>query len=187
MRRNTILVLASVLLLVAVGTSTGCRRVKLADTGSRTSGAATETTSVAIGQAQTLDTTVRMAVGSLKLTAEDSSSPDAMRGTFRYAPASWKPDVTYVVLRTKGVLSATQPDSSGALNFGRAENTWTLVLAAGIPTNLSLELGVGDSDIGLRGVNLTGLKVVTGVGKTTIDLSGPRPQGLVGRIDSGVG
>jgi hypothetical protein len=41
--------------------------------------------------------------------------------------------------------------------------------------------------VNLRGVDLTALAVDTGIGETTLDLSGPRTTGFSGRVDAGLG
>ena len=60
------------------------------------------------------------------------------------------------------------------MKWGETENTWELALASGVPTDLSLKLGVGEADVDLSDVDVRYLEAVTGVGETTIDLSGPR-------------
>jgi hypothetical protein len=60
-------------------------------------------------------------------------------------------------------------------------------LGGGVPTALDLQLGVGTSRIDLRALDVTDLSVLTGVGDTVIDLSGPRARSLHGRIEAGVG
>ena len=60
-------------------------------------------------------------------------------------------------------------------------------IAPDVPTNLSLKLGVGESDVDLRGVDVTALEALTGVGEAKIDLSGERTHDLTARIEAGVG
>lgn len=186
--RKAVLVAATAILAVAMLGSMGCRRVRLTDaqTG-RSLGVSTETTRVALGAAEELDATIRMGVGLLKLRAGEPSSTTALDGTFDFAPAEWEPEVTYSVEGTRGVLYVGQPDVGVGPSFGRSENTWTLEVAPGVPTSLSLKLGVGESDVDLRGIDLTDLEVITGVGEATIDLSGERTEDLTARIEAGVG
>ena len=101
-------------LAVAMLGSTGCRRVKLTETPGGTVGErSTETTQVALGGAESVDTTLRMGVGELKLAAGEPSSTVALDGTFEYAPADWKPEVKYSVEGTEGALYVSQPDDVG--------------------------------------------------------------------------
>ena len=68
-----------------------------------------------------------------------------------------------------------------------AENRWDLALASGVPTNISLKMGVGQGAIDLSGVDVRHLEAVTGVGETEIDLNGPRSADVSGTITTGVG
>jgi hypothetical protein len=183
--RKTTLVAVALIAAVAIAGTAGCRRVKLADDPQ--TAISTETTTVALAGADALATNVRMGVGELKLRAGEPSSTAAMNGTFTYAPASWKPQVAYSVVETRGVLSIEQPESSGPEGFGRAKNTWVVTLAPDVPTSLSVKLGVGEGTLDLRGMDLTGLEVLTGLGQSTIDLSGERTRDLTARIECGVG
>jgi hypothetical protein len=179
----TAAVLAAALVALAM-TTTGCTRVRLAENpDTRTT---SETKTVAIGDAKSVEAEVRMGVGELTMSVEPTTS-DLLRAGFTYAPVSWKPTVTYDVSSGVGRLLVAQPDSSGVPAFGGAKNTWDLKLDGGVPTRLKLVLGVGTSRIDLRGLDLTSLDAVTGVGDTTIDLSGPRTTDLAGRIQAGVG
>ena len=190
MRKQTILILAAVLALLALASGTGCRRVLLPENervSTTKAHALDETASVALGDATSLDATVRMGVGTLSLSAAEPSSTLALSGGFKYAPASWKPDVNYSVEGTSGKLSVAQPEMSSKPDFGRSENTWDLRLPQGVPTKLSLKLGVGESTIDLHKIDLTGLEMTTGVGKSTIDISGPRAGDLSARIEAGIG
>jgi len=174
-------VVCSAVLLVAV---TGCTRVRLQDTPS--TAVQTMHKTVDLGGATHLDTTLRMGVGELTLKSLDTSV-SAMSADFEFAPTTWKPEVTYSVSGSDGTLLVRQPENIEISPLKNARNNWTVRLAKGIPTDLRLGLGVGTSDVDLRGIDLESLDVTTGVGKTTIDLSGPRARGLSGRIESGVG
>lgn len=185
--RKSLLVAALILAIAMMG-STGCRRVKLADTPSgKKLAVSTETTTVALGDAEGLDMTVRQGVGVLKLAAGEPSSTTAMDATFAFAPVEWKPEVTYSVEETRGVLYVGQTDIGVGPEFGKSENTWEMKVSPDVPVKLSLKLGVGEADVDLRGVDVTGLEAITGVGEATFDLSGERTRDLTARIEAGVG
>jgi hypothetical protein len=187
MKRIVLCVLAAALAVALVGAA-GCRRVRLEDTPSgRPVSVSTETTQVALGEATALKASLRMGVGELNLSAGEASSATALDATFRYAPADWKPEVTYSVAGTEGALYVSQPEHVGGPNFGKSENTWALKLAPDVPTNLSLKLGVGASDVDLRGIDVTELEALTGVGEATIDLAGERTHDLTARVEAGIG
>jgi hypothetical protein len=187
MKRSRIALLAvALVVLVALATTAGCRRVKLADGSAGTGATTDQTQTVPIGAATSLRTTVRMALGTLRLGAGEPSSTLALDGGFSYPP-SWKPEVKYAVEATQGMLSVIQPEIKGLPGLTDRDNFWSLALAPGVPTDLTVKVGAGESKVDLRGIDITSLEVVSGVGEMALDLSGPRPHDLRGRIESGVG
>jgi hypothetical protein len=175
----TVAVLAAVLLA-----ATGCTRVRLQD--SPNTSATTTNESIALSGATALEAKFSQGVGDLKVRAA-SSATDAVGAVFTYAPASWKPEVVSSVEGTSARLTITQPNHSDVTLFSNMKNEWTVTMPRGVVTDLTLDLGVGHSDVDLRGVDLAGLNMDTGVGDTTVDLSGPRTSDLSASIDSGVG
>ena len=188
MRQTRILLFAVVLVLIAALTTSGCRRVKLADAPAGSAGATNQTQTVPIGAATSLKTSVRMGVGVLKLSAAEPRSTSALEAAFTYPRADWKPVVEYSVEATRGTLGISQPDfRTVPVSLGSSDNSWNLRLASGVPTDLSLKLGVGESTVDLRDIDVTSLEVVSGVGKATVDLSGTRTHDVSGRVEAGVG
>jgi hypothetical protein len=184
MRRKLLAVATATVLVAALATTTGCTRVRLSDRPeTRTF---TTNKSVALAGATTLTTELRVGVGELTVSSLDSSA-NAMVGDFTYAPASWAPEVDYAVSGDTGRLVVRQPSQVETPFFSDVHNTWNVRLPKGVPTDLTLQLGVGTSKVDLTGLDLTALNVLTGVGDTTIDLSGPRTADLSGRIEAGVG
>ena len=184
MRRTFTALAAAILVLAVVAGATGCTRVRLEDNPATAT--RTETKTVTLDGATTLKTDVTMGVGELTLSGSETSGT-AMTGTFVYAPATWLPEVSYSVEASTGMLSVRQPKNTSVQLFGNVKNTWDVRIAKNVPTDLHLTLGVGSSDVDLRGVDLTSLVVDSGVGETTLDLSGARATGFTGRIDAGVG
>jgi hypothetical protein len=173
-------------MLLMTFSASGCRRVKLVDANGR-SGLSNETTTVALGEARELHTTIRVGAAALKLHS-DEASPAALKAEFTNVPVDWRPEVRYSVDATTGVLVVKEAhEDPKGINIGDINPTWDLRLASGVPTDLTLELGVGDSSMNLSGVDVTKLRVIAGVGHTTIDLSGPRNHDITGRIESGMG
>lgn len=193
--RKTLTVVGAVVVALWLVALVGCVRVPLPAesnrSGSGQSGAAThETLSAQLGDAKRVDATVKMGVGDLRLRSLASSST-AFTGTFTYAPASWKPEFETTQTSTGATPSVTvsvvQPDASEPAPFSARENSWDLKLVSGVPTDLSLRLGVGMSDVDLHEVDVRVLDVTTGVGETTLDLSGPRTADVAARVEAGVG
>ena len=195
MNKRTLVAIAAVAVLGAVVFSAGCTRVPLTESqkvfGGEQGKSSIETTSAPLGGADRVDATIRMGVGDLAVSSV-SSETAGFTGAFTYNPQSWKPEVNYGVGELAdgvkvGVLFVGQPEAGGATKWFDAENLWDLALASGVPTNLSLKMGVGQGSIDLSEVDIRSLEAITGVGETEIDLSGPRTADISGTITTGVG
>lgn len=184
MRRRLLTVAAVITILTALVATTGCTRVRLQDRPE------TKTTTlnkaVTLDGATALETELEIGVGELTVSAADETGT-ALVADFTYAPASWEPEVEYSVEGTAGRLAVRQPESVDVSLFSDMRNEWRVRLGSGVPTDLRLTLGVGESDVDLRGIDLVGLEMTTGVGDTSIDLSDARTTDLRARIESGVG
>jgi hypothetical protein len=182
MLRKTTTIALVVLAAMAVATTTGCRAVRIADSPSVTN----ESKDVPLEGAARIEADVTMGVGKLSLSGETTAT-NALKAGFSYSPVGWKPEVSYVVAAGVGKLVVRQPDSVDVPALEHATNTWDLVLAAGVPTELTIVLGVGDSKLDLRNVDVRDLKVTTAVGETTLDLSGARTADVTVNVEAGVG
>ncbi|HEX9094375.1 MAG TPA: toast rack family protein [Coriobacteriia bacterium] len=181
LRKMMVIALVAVLAFALIGT-TGCRRVRIADR----SDVVTENETVPLGGATTIEAEISMGVGELTLSGE-STTTSALDGTFTYGPSDWKPEIGYDVSEGTGRLRVRQTEPDLTPDLRNAQNTWDMTLAGGVPTRISLELGVGRSAIDLRDVDVRDLSVTCGVGETTLDLSGPRTAGMDVDIEAGVG
>lgn len=93
--------------------------------------------------------------------------------------------VDYVLRGDHGQFSAvSQGFRSTFMGFRRAV-PWDLTLTGRVPISLSVETGVGDSNLDLRQLQLEQLVVNAGVGSTTLHL--PQGGGYAGSIDGGIG
>lgn len=185
--RKSIAVIAVTAAVLGALAVTGCVRVPLSETGSGKRNVVTvDTPSFELGDAQKLVGNVRMGVGELWLSGSTTSS-GTLTGRFEYAPLSWKPVVGLETTGGVATFSAEQPDSQSMRLGDNVRNGWTLRFPSGVPTDLSMKLGVGESTIDLRKVDVRDLVVLTGVGSTKIDLSGARTNDINARIECGVG
>lgn len=184
--KKTILLVAVAITLVGVLMATGCTRVRLSETQRGSDEVAVDERTLELGGAGKLIASARMGVGELQLTGSTTSS-DTLEARFEYAPASWKPDVEFGSDGTEAHFSADQSEASEMQLGDKVRNLWDLKFPAGVPTELSLKLGVGESTVDLRDVDVRDLLVTTGVGSTKIDLSGPRAVDIDARIECGVG
>ena len=170
----------TLLVLIAVVFASGCympspkptRVEKLAQT-------------IALGAAESVSVNVAMGVGKLRIAGGAKELLDA---SFEYNIGDWKPELSYEVKDGQGQLVVEQPSRVvGATWPGNVRYEWDLRLSDSVPMELKVDVGVGKSELDLRGLDLKRLEVDAGVGEGTIDLSGSRPRDLQADIEGGVG
>lgn len=140
---------------------------------------------VGLGAAESVSTSITIGVGKLKLAGGADSLLDAR---VEYNIPDWKPVVSYKVEDGHGGLIIEQPSRVvGATWPGNVRYDWDLKLKSGVPLELEVDLGVGKSELDLRGLDIRRLSLEAGVGEGTVDLSGPRSSDLDASIKAGVG
>jgi hypothetical protein len=141
----------------------------------------TESQSVELGDATSVRVEIQIGAGDLKVTG---GAEKLMEADFTYNVAKLKPEVEY----TDGTLVVQQPDVGGfpALQgIADFRNEWDLRLDDGVPMDLRLNMGAGNSDLQLAGLALTGLNLDLGAGISIIDLSGDWASDLDATIETG--
>ena len=184
--KKTMLLVAVAFTIAGVLMATGCTRVRLSDTQRGSGETSVDERTFELDGADKLIASARMGVGELQLAASTSSS-DTLSARFEYAPTSWKPQVEFDSDGAEATFSADQSEASEMQLGDKVRNLWDLKLPSGVPTELSLKLGVGESNVDLRDIDIRDLLVTTGVGSTEIDLSGARAEDIDARIECGVG
>ncbi len=143
-----------------------------------------ESRSVQPRDAKSVRAHLAMGAGELKV----GGAADAlMEADFSYNVAEWKPKVDYEVNGEKGELRIRQGDSEGVGPGSGARNEWDVRLNDGVPTDLKVEMGAGESDLDLDSLALTGLDLQMGAGETTVDLTGDYSRDFDASIQGGVG
>jgi hypothetical protein len=143
-----------------------------------------ESQAVDLENAQSVATELRMGAGELNV----SGGADAlMEAGFTYNVADWQPQVSYDVSGDTGELIVEQGSGEGIPAGGDARNEWDLRLNDEVPTDLSVQMGAGESNLDLDSLALTGLDLQMGAGKTTVDLTGDYAQDFEASIQGGVG
>lgn len=185
------MVIAGVLLGVVVlaTASTGCaagmsavRRVALDRTSDKTNKMSRE---FALEGAARVSAEIVMGVGDLDLSG-DTSSTKALTADLVFSPESLRPMADYALDDDEGRIEVRQPGYS-SLSLPAPESVWDLKLNGTVPTDLALDLGLVRSDIDLRSIDVRNLSLENGVGDSTIDLTGPRSNGVVAHIQSEAG
>jgi hypothetical protein len=140
---------------------------------------------VPLGDAESARVVINMGVGQLNL---NGGAEDLLAAGFRYNVELWEPEIAYEVRGRIGQLSVSQPDDEFAgIPDNDIRNEWDLRLNDDIPTDLDVNLGVGETELKLSGLTLTDLNINTGVGEVTVDLSGDWSQSFDVTISGGVG
>ena len=140
--------------------------------------------SVDVQQARSVRADLEIGAGELNLTG---GADRLMEADFSYNVADWEPEVNYDVSGDRGTLSVRQGEGGGANLGGDARNEWDIRFNDEVPTDLSVQMGAGESDLDLDSLTLRGLDLEMGAGRTTIDLTGAYGSDLLARIRGGVG
>lgn len=143
-----------------------------------------ESQSIQAENAQSVRANLRMGAGELNLTG---GADQLMEADFAYNVPDWKPKVNYDVRGDTGELTVRQGSGGGVRLGGDARNEWDIRFNDEVPTNLSVQMGAGESDLDLDDLTLTGLELEMGAGRTTIDLTGDYERDIVASIQGGVG
>lgn len=144
-----------------------------------------ETRQVEAGGARSLRAEINMALGELQLKGGATGVLDA---AFTYDDADWKqPEVSYAVDDAgQGTLVMKQTATHRpAMRQGRCE--WIVRLDKDLPIDLKVKFGAGKLDLVVGGLNLTRLRVDSGVGKLNLDFSGEWRRSMQAFIKAGIG
>ena len=173
MKKNSLLLVSMLLFLLI-----GCNRVAVGPTQ-------TDSQSVELGDVETVQAEINMGIGDLAINANASNLMDA---EFTYNIEDWRPEVEYAQRGAIGELTVSQPDGEiNGIPEDNIEYSWDIALQNDVPLDLSVDLGVGESELNLSGLSLQGLEVDTGVGSTIIDLTGDWADSFDVNIDGGIG
>ena len=144
----------------------------------------TDRQSVEQGAASTATVRIDMASGTLNLTDGSSKLMDA---TFQYNTPDWKPQVTYEVTGTAGLLSLVQPVDRNNLLTSNGIYDWEIRLGGHVPVDLELRLGLGKATLDLSRLKVSSLDMKLGSGGVEANLGGNYETDVGAHITGGVG
>jgi hypothetical protein len=144
----------------------------------------TEKASFERGAARSLDVDLSLNMGSLRVSGGAEGLADV---EFRYNVAEWKPEVDLTNPGERAHLTIEQPNHHDRSVPDEAENSWNIRLNDGIPLNLDLDVGIGESVIALGGTSARNVTIDQGIGEMTVDLTGDWTEDLDVVIDGGIG
>jgi len=136
-----------------------------------------------LGGAERIDVEIAMDAGVLELGNTDTA---ALEAEFVYRPTVLEPTATYSVEGTVGSVSVEQPSRSDG-PFRAYRNEWDLKFAEGVPIDMRVSLGAGESVFDFSSLDLRDLDVQLGAGNVLMDFSGDRSEDVSARIEAGVG
>ena len=142
------------------------------------------TSTIDLGDAKQVETTLSMLSGKLKVAGKNQSP--LLVSQFSYNLEKWYPDINYQVDNGNGELSIIQKQK-GKTFFNETQNEWTIFLNQEIPLSLDIILGNGENRLDLAQLNLKKLDTVIGNGETIIDLDGQDSLELFVNIIGGIG
>jgi hypothetical protein len=143
-----------------------------------------DTQAVELQGAKSVDVDLNIPAGQLSL---GGGSSHLMDGDFHYDRRRDKPNVEYSVSADRGLLRVGQDGNDWHTHWGNDDNEWDMRVANNVPIDLRLEMGAGQSNLRLNGVDVKNLDVHMGAGQLDLDLTGPRSTSVTGTIEGGVG
>ncbi|HKQ86270.1 MAG TPA: toast rack family protein, partial [Candidatus Acidoferrales bacterium] len=143
-----------------------------------------DTKTVDLQGATAVTANLNFPAGQLNINGGSSHLVDA---DFSYTSnsASAGPQMDYTVSSGHGQLNINE--NSNQVRFGTHDERWDLHFNNEVPLDLTLQMGAGQSNLRLAGLDLTHLEVHMGAGEMVLDLTGQRKQNLSADIHGGVG
>jgi hypothetical protein len=144
-----------------------------------------EAQAIDLGSASTAKVLIDFGAGQLKV---EGGADKLMEATFRYNVDDWKPQVSYNINGSQGELVVNNQEDSNKLPVGRELiNEWGIRLNNGVPLDLEIRTGAGESTLDLSTLEASNLRVEVGAGTTNLDLSGNWDHEVNADITGGVG
>lgn len=135
--------------------------------------------------ASALNVDINIGVGDLYISG---GADDWMEGTFDYTAKRYAPDISYKKKNDTGILKIKQqPLMTMGFFKNKMKSDWDIQLSDDVPIDLNVDMGVSDTSLDLKGLQLNNLKIDSGVSDSTIDLSGDWPKSFQTKIAMGVG
>jgi hypothetical protein len=163
MRKEKITLVAMLFILVVLFLITGCEE------GARVGDLQTETETVELGDAESVEVEIEMGAGELDVSGGASELLDA---TFTYNVEELNPEATF----SNGKLVVRHDDVKEGIgtlfDLDDYRNEWDLRLNEDVPMEMSIDLGAGRSSLAVGGLALTSLVVNAGAGNVDLDVSG---------------
>ncbi|MFE8703355.1 toast rack family protein [Cytobacillus sp. FJAT-54145] len=140
---------------------------------------------VAKDDAEKLEVELNMGAGELIVS---KGTGEWLEGEVVYNNDKLEPKVNYDMNGDEGHLIIEQKQKSlSNIKMGDIKNEWDLKLSNDVPIDLTVNAGASNTNLSLKGVQLTSLDVNAGVGDMTVDLTGEWNEGFNVDLKMGVG
>jgi hypothetical protein len=135
-------------------------------------------------EAKNVEVDLKIGAGKLRLSGGAS---ELLLAGFIFSDKSWNPDIVYTEKGELGRLSIRQPETKDFSFNDDDKYVWNLKFNNEMPLSFNIELGAGVSEIFLDGLTIDDFSMVTGVGKSEIDLRGNWKKSTTINITGGIG
>jgi hypothetical protein len=180
MRRTVVLFVAALAAAITAGACGAApQRVEVGELR-------TESRSVEVENAESVQVNLRLAVGELNV-GGGAGETRLMQADFAYNVAAWEPGVDYEVVGDSGELSVHQRGLDEGVPTRDVRNEWDLSLNEEVPVDLAVQMGGGVGNLDLDNLALTGLNLDVGAGSTRVDLSGDWGRDVSAVVRGGAG
>ena len=127
---------------------------------------------------------VHVMFGAGDLEVEAGVSDQLLSAQFRYNVEQWEPEVTY----TDGTLTIQQGDMKDdwGVPTGNTSNEWKLEFSPEIPLEMNVDIGAGNGELDLTGLQITDLDLDLGAGDCEVRFEEPNEAEMnTLRLDTG--
>ena len=144
----------------------------------------TDYETVELGDAESVQVDINMGFGEIEI---DGGASDLMEAEFAYNVDELEPRVDYSISGSTGQLTVERRDADGIPigDYDDVRSEWKLSFNDDIPIDLTMSIGATATDIDLRGVSITSLRMDVGAGEGDLWLGDSPLTSL--DIDMGVG
>jgi hypothetical protein len=149
--------------------------------GARVGDLQTETQTVELSDADSVDVEIQMGAGNLEVSGGAS---ELLEATFTYNVEELNPQATYSNGRLEIKDSDVDESIRSLFDLDEYRNEWDLRLNDATPMEMNINLGAGRSNLDLSTLALTSLTMDGGAGEIVLDLSDSQS---LGRLDFRIG
>lgn len=139
--------------------------------------------SIELDKSEATRLTLRIGAGELRVSGGAAKKVEA---DLAYNSDRLKPVIDQRTSGSRSEIEISQPESRG-FTFGNTVSEWDLRLNDEVPLEVNAKLGAGEAHLDLGSLNLRGVTMDIGVGEVSVDLRGTPKTSYEVRVNGGVG